>query len=245
MKKLIHEVRHLYQPTNNTCGYTALAILLSYYGKSYAPEELVGKVPQPKDAEGTTHGSVTAQLVDWCQTQGFQTHMYASDMYMLDLSWKDKSSKQIKTRLEEIGTKRRASLLDSHWTKVYVDAYIAMLGHGAELTVTPFITTKLLYALLKDGPVYTNICSTANSGKGRTINPGLRETKVDDVNGTVSTHSVVIYGNDEEGNFLVADPWDGLVTTEPEQMVLAIEAAQIECDNQIFVITDKDTGLPG
>lgn len=237
MKATAHKVTHHFQPTNNTCGYTALAILLSYYGKQYSPEELVSKVPQPKDAEGTSHGSVTAQLADWCQTNGYQTHMYVSDMYMLDLSWKNKSSAQIKQRLEEIGTKRKASLLDSHWTKVYVDAYVSLLDHGAQLTITPFITSKLLYELLQNGPVYANICSTANSGNGRTINPGLRETKADDLDGGVFTHSVVIYGNDENGNFLVADPWDGLVVTEPEQMVLSIEAAQIECDNQIFVIT--------
>jgi hypothetical protein len=239
MNKIQHKTTHYNQPTNNTCGYAALATLLSHYESSYKPEDLVSKVPQPKDADGTSHGSVTAQLADWCQTQGFQVHMYVSDMYILDLSWQNKSSKEIKARLEEIGTKRQASIMDSHWTKVYVDAYIAMLEHGAELTVKPFITTKLLYELVEKSPIYVNICSTANSGTGRAVNDSLRKKKVDDVHGSISTHSIVIYGNDEGGNFLVSDPWDGLVTIEAEQMVLAIEAAQIECDNQIFVIAEK------
>lgn len=236
MQAITHKVTHHYQPTNNTCGYAALAIFLSHYDMQYKPEELVGKVPQPKDAEGTSHGSVTAQLADWTQTQGFQVHMFVSDMYILDLSWKNKSSEQIKERLEQVKSRRKVPLMNSHWVNIYENAYLSMLNHGAEITVAQFITTELLYKLLKDGPVYTNICSTANSGNGRTVNPGLRETKVDDINGGVSTHSVVIYGNDEDGNFLVADPWDGLVTTEPEHMVLSIATAQIECDNQIFII---------
>ena len=237
MNKIIHQISHQYQPTNNSCGYTALAILLSHYGKSYKPEELIQKIPQPKDSEGTSHGSVTAQLVDWLQTEGYQIQMYASDLFILDLSWKDKSSQEIKDRLVEIRNARKIPIMDNHWTKVYVDAYIAMLDHGAQLTVVRFITTQLLYDLLKKGPVFANICSTAIDGIGRSLTEGLRELKYDDLNGEISTHSVVVYGHDEKGNFLVADPWDGLLSHSPEDMVLAIEAAQIECDNQIFVIS--------
>lgn len=238
MDKVQYKIVHYYQPTNDTCGYAALAILLSYYGKTYSPEDIGKMVPQPKDASGTSHGSVTAELAGWCQSQGFRARMYASDMYILDLSWQDKSSRKIKSRLEEIGMKRQISIMDSRWVKIYIDAYVAMIDLGTDLMVVPFITTKLLYELLRDGPIYANICSTANSGRGRTISqPGLRKTKIDDVNGIVSTHSVVIYGCDEDGNFLVADPWDGMTIVESERMVLAIEAAQIECDNQIFVVS--------
>jgi len=241
MKSITHKVEHHYQPTNNTCGYSALATLLSHYNKEYKPEELVNKVPQPIDSEGTAHGSVTAQLVDWCQSEGMQTHMYVSDPYVLDLSWKDMDSEQVKERIKKVGSSRKVPLLGDHWTKVYVDAYLSMLENGADLSVVPFIKSKLLYKLLEKGPIFANIGSTANSGNGRTINPSLRESVVDDVKGSISTHSVVIYGNDDRGNFLIADPWDGLVTIDPEQMVLAIQAAQIECDNQIFVISTDIT----
>ncbi len=236
MNKTRHQVTHYFQPTNNTCGYTALAILLSHYGKEIKPEELVDKVPQPKDADGTVFGSVTAQLAEWVQKEGLHVHMYVSDAYIVDLSWKNKSSKQIRDRLEQVKLKRSVPVMDKHWVGIYENAYLSLLDSGADLSVEQFITTKLLYRLLKDGPVYANICSSANSGKGRTLSKELRKDIQDDIAGRISTHSVVIYGNEENGDFLVADPWDGLVTTKPEQMVLAIEAAQIECDNQIFVI---------
>lgn len=236
MQSINYDVKHHYQPTNNTCGYTAHAILLSYYDREFSPEELVKRVPQPQDSEGTSHGSVTAQLVEWCQTQGLQTHMYASDLWILDLAWQDKKPEEIKEKLEAVRSTRKVPAMGIYWTTVYVDSYTAMINSGAKLTIKPFITTKLLYKLLDNGPVFANICSTASSGSGRTVNPGLREKKADDMKGTVSTHSVVIHGNDSSGNFLVADPWDGMVTFEPEHMVLAITAAQIECDNQVFVI---------
>ena len=236
MKKIIYQVNNYAQPTNNTCGYAALATLLSYYTKGYKPEELVNIIPQPKDSEGTSHGSVTSQLADWCQLEGFKTHMFTSDMYITDLSWKDKSSKQINERLEQVKYKRKVPIMDSHWVEAYENAYLSMLNNGVELTIVQFITTELLYKLLEEGPVFANICSSASTGRGRTISTELRTDKIDDLNGRISTHSVVIYGNNEDGDFLVADPWDGLMTVEPEHMVLSIEAAQIECDNQIFVI---------
>ena len=236
MKPTRHKITHHYQPTNNTCGYASLAVFLSFYGKEYTPEQLVDKVPQPKNEKGKPTGSVTTQLVDWVQSQGFQIHMYSSDCLVLDLSWQHMDSRQIIDRLKAVKATRHVPALGNYWTKVYIDSYISMLDGGSELSTVPFITTGLLYKLLKNGPIYVNVCATALNGKGRMVHPGLREDVADDTNGAVSTHSVVVYGNDDKGNFLVADPWEGLIEVESEKMVLAIEAAQIECDNQCFVV---------
>jgi hypothetical protein len=45
-----------------------------------------------------------------------------------------------------------------------------------------------------------------------------------------------MYGNDENGNFLIADPWEkpGRHVIEADVMVAAIGTAQLECDNQVF-----------
>jgi hypothetical protein len=241
MKKCLYDIKHVYQPTNDTCGYAALAILLSHYGTDITPAELVKQVPQPKDSSGVSRGSSTSQLAGWTQAQGFRVHMYASDMFILDLSWRDKNSKQIKQRLEEIKSQRTITILDDYWAKVYEESYITMLSQGVDLTVVQFIDTKLINKLLSRGPIYANISSTALRGKGRSrsfIVNGQRSSKLDDVNGRVSTHSTVIYGCDGKDNYLVADPWAGLIKVNAEHLVLAIEAAQIECDNQIFIITN-------
>lgn len=240
MQAISHKVTHTYQPTSNTCGYTALSILLSSYDISKTPEELVAEVPQPKDSAGTVFGSVTAQLVEWCQRQGLNTHMYTSDCLILDLSWQGLTTEQLIERLEAVRNVREVPAMGKEWCERYIDAYINMLKSGSKLDVVNFIKSKLLYKLLQQGPVFANICSTALRGKGRaisTVENGEHKDVLDDIKGKAGTHSVVIYGNDEDGNYLVADPWDGLVTIDPESMVCAIEAAQIECDNQCFVIT--------
>ena len=236
MKAVEYKVKHIYQPTNSTCGYASLAMLLSYYSINTSVEELTKKVPQPKDEKGEPAGSVTAQLVEWCQEQGLKTHMYSFDCEVLDLSWKDLSAKEVLAKLKTAHGKKVAPVFGKHWTDVYIDAYTDMLKAGSKLTIQPLVTTKLLYMLLEKGPVFANICSTASRGKGRTRNIDLRKSVVDDVNGSIWNHSIVIYGNDKDGNFLVADPWDGLMVMDPENMICSITAAQVECDNQCFVI---------
>lgn len=237
MKPIKHAIKHHYQPTNNTCGYAALATLLSHYGENLTPEELVKKVEQPKDAEGNPQGSVTAQLATWCQSNGYQVKMYVADMYILDLSWKGKSTQQIAESLKRVKSKRSNQLIDSHWVSVYEDAYLSMIGKGGELSVVQFITTDLINSQLKKGPVYANICSSAHTGKGRTKSTGLRKDRINDTDGSISNHGIVIYGIDNDGNYLISDPWDGLTSCTPEHLVLSIEAAQIECDNQILVVS--------
>ena len=236
MKETNHKVNHMFQPNNSSCGYTALAILLSYYGKNLTPEDLLRNIPQPVFKDGSPAGSITAQLVSWCQQSGFKTKMYTSDLFVMDLSYRDKTAEQIRDRLKEIHGKRDIPLLGEYWAKVYEEAYIKMIDGGADIEVVPFIKQSLLYELLANGPVFANICSTSLRGGGRTVSTDDRKAHQDDLKGNINTHSLVIYGNDEEGNFLVADPWDGLVVIDPETMVLAIEAAQIECDNQVFII---------
>lgn len=236
MKAIRHKVTHIYQPTNTTCGYTSVAMLLAHYGKTVTVNDLLKQVPHPKDEKGNQTGSVTAQLVAWCQGQGIKTHMYSFDCLVLDLSWKNLSTKEILAKLKAAKGKRDAIVFGRHWADIYIDAYIDMLEAGGTLTIRPLVTTKLLYKLLESGPIFVNICSTAKRGVGRTRDIGLRKSVVDDVKGDISTHSIVVYGNDETGNFLVADPWEGLIEIDPETMLCSITAAQIMCDNQCFVI---------
>lgn len=61
-----------------------------------------------------------------------------------------------------------------------------------------------------------------------------RKAIPDDINGSVGAHSVVIYGKDKAGNFLVSDPWHGLETVDAETMICGITLACIECDSQCF-----------
>lgn len=236
MKAISHKLTHVFQPTNNTCGYAALTMLMSHYGVKTTVDELLKEVPQPKNDAGETSGSVTAQLVTWVNRQGFATHMYTSEAEVIDLTWQDKSEKQLVAKLKSARGKKVAPVFGKHWTTVYIDAYLEMLKSGSKLTVVHLIRASLIYELLQKGPVFVNICSTVAVGNGRRKSVGIRKSVSDDIKGNISNHSIVVYGNDKDGNFLVADPWDGMIVMDPEKLVISIAAAQIECDNQIFVI---------
>jgi hypothetical protein len=242
MKAVAYEVTHYYQPTTNSCGYTALAILLSHYGITKTPEELLDAVPQPTNEDGKPVGSVTAQLATWCLNQGHTIDFFSFDFQITDLSWAGLDSQQLISKLKAVKDSRDvAGIGGKHWSRIYVEAYIAMLEAGGTLIINPHVTTKLLYDLLQKGPVYANICSLVSHNLGRQRYPdhSKRESVPDDINGIAGTHSIVIYGNDERGNFLVADPWEGMEVTDPETMLCAISAAEIECDSQCFQLSKK------
>src|SRR5258708_5678154 len=93
MKATQYTIKHIYQPTNSTCGYAALAMLLSHYGKNVSVDYLLSQVPHPKDEDGNNTGSITAQLAAWSQRQGFKVHMYSFDCLVLDLAWQNLSQK--------------------------------------------------------------------------------------------------------------------------------------------------------
>lgn len=237
MEATKHKITHYYQPTSNTCGYAALAILLSHYGQSKTPKEIVGLVPQPTDENGKPIGSITAQLAAWCVNEGYKVDFTSFDVLITDLSWQNLSNDELVAKLEQVKNVRDVSNVGGKvWSRIYAQAYIDLIKAGGNLNVSPHPTSKSLYELLQHAPVYANIAPSVVYGKGRsrTPEPDKRLDVPDDINGTVGTHSVVIYGNDTDGNFLVADPWHGLVVIPAETMLCGITAAQLECDNQIF-----------
>lgn len=238
MQATKHKITHYYQPTANSCGYAALAILLSHYDDSkLTPESLLSAVPQPIDESGKPVGSITAQLATWCLRQGYDLDFYSFDFQITDLSWRGLDAAALIQKLESVEDIRDvAGIGGKEWSKRYVRAYIDLMKTNGNLLIEPHVTSGLLYELLRHGPVFANICSYVTHGVGRQYYPNsTKRTSIpDDINGSVGTHSVVIYGNDEDGNFLVADPWDGLEIVNAETMICGITAASIECDSQCF-----------
>jgi len=239
MKAIKHQVKHYYQPTNDSCGYTALAILLSHYGRTVTPSQLIKAIPQAKPDGEDGYGSITSQLAAWCLTQGFQVDLTTFDFLIIDLEWsKLKRVDEIIKRLEAVRDVREVTSLGKGWSKVYIEEYIKYLKAGGKLIIKPHPTIDLLYKNLAKAPIFVNVCSKPLYGNGRMRYPGVRKAVLDDVHGMVGTHSVVVYGNTEDGSFLLADPWDGLTKVTPEALLCAIVAAEIECDAMYFQILD-------
>lgn len=239
MQVIEHKIIHTYQPTSTSCGYASLSMLLSHYDHIISTKELLSQVPQACDEEGKPVGSLTAQLAEWCLRQGFMVDFISFDLLITDLSWSGLNNEQLLEKLESVKEYRDVhSVGGKYWSKAYVQAYIDLIKSGGNLSVQPHVTSQLLYKWLETGPVFTNISSSVVHGTGRSQHPEPETSKrlsiPDDKSGTVGTHSVVIYGNDSDGNFLVADPWDGLEVVNVETMLCAITAAELECDSQCF-----------
>lgn len=212
MQAIEHKITHHYQPTSTSCGYASLSMLLSHYGHDISTNDLLRQVPQGKGESGEPVGSLTAQLAEWCVKHGFKVDFISFDFLITDLTWMGLGSDQLLEKLESIKNIRDVQNVGGkYWSQLYVQAYIDLIKSGGKLSVKPHVTTNLLYTMLKNGPVYANICASVVHGIGRQQYPEpntpKRLRKPDDIHGTVGTHSVVIYGNDKEGNFLVADPW--------------------------------------
>lgn len=214
-------------------------MLLSYYDEDFDVADISAKVPQVKNEKGENFGTINQQMATWCKSLGFDVVIYTADVQVIDQSWSKLSPTEVIERLEARKSGLKVPSLGDLWNTAYCQAYIEFIQSGGELHIVNAITSNLLYELLNKGPVLPSLSFDTLYGKGRASNIGEKETKPDDINGKAWNHSVVIYGNDDKGNFLVADPFEkpGRHVIEPDVMVAAIGTAQLECDNLVFQLT--------
>ena len=101
---------------------------------------------------------------------------------------------------------------------------------AARLVILPHVSSDSLYEKLRRGPIGVSVCTAPLYGHGRmsAALPGNEIT--DDLNGTIGTHSLVVYGYTASGDFLLADPWRGLTQVTRDALICAMTAAEIECD---------------
>jgi hypothetical protein len=236
VKSIKYDVTHYYQPTTKSCGYTALAILLSHYGIIKDPLDLANTIAEGRHME---FGSLTAEVAAWCRTQDLVVEFISFDFFITDFAWRGLGPRAILERLKAVIDHRDVPSLGKEVSHRYVQAYITLLEKGAELEILPHPTSKLLYEKLKDGPIYVNVCPKPLNGTGRMRTAMPHKDVPDEINGIIGTHSIVVYGNDEDGNFLIADPWNGLYSRPPETLLCSMAAAEIECDAQLFQIFKK------
>lgn len=217
-------------------------MLLSYYGKSLTPEDIVKSVPVIRSEHGEDWGTINQNLATWCLSLGYSVVMYSSDFQILDTSWKGMEKAGLLERLRAVKNHRNVVTLGKKFSEIYVQSYIDFINAGGELRVEQFITTPLLDSLLENGPVLACVCMNTYYGHGRQADGAALRTNVsDDTRGKLYNHSVVVHGKDDEGSYLIADPWatPGMYAVEPEKLVLAVQAAQIECDNLLFQVIPK------
>ncbi len=240
MKAIKHQIRHHLQPTGLSCGQTCVSMLLSHYGYDLSPKEVLEEMAGLRTDDGHEWGTVTPSLASLCIRKGFGATVYSFDCRITDHSWIDKSPEQILRRLKAIKKKRVIPTLGKNVTERFVQAYIDLLTAGGTLIIQPFVTEKLMDGLLKKGPFVTTVCMGAYYGKGRYRSTGLHKGVLDDVNGTIGTHFLVVYGKNAKGQYLIADPGrKEPALVDHDHLIGSIMAAQRDCENVLFQITDR------
>lgn len=242
MKARKHPIKHQYQTSPGNCSQTALSTMLSQFNNSYTVEEISKHVPVGTYNDETTSkheewGTINMELATWCVKQGFTVDLHTFDFQIIDLEWADLSKAKLLERLEAAEEVRDVYALGEENSKIYVRHYFDFLKAGGDLHIHPYVSTKLLYKLLDKGPILACVQANVFYNMGRYMNIGKTETTFDDLSGNLNDHAVVIYGNDEKGDFLVADPKmePGLITVDKEWLICAMTAASVE--NYIFTVT--------
>ena len=236
-----HEVKHFYQPTNHTCSQSAMASLLSFFDVNLTPEEIASKIPVNKNDKGEDWGTINQQLATWCLGEGFDVDIHTFDFEIIDLSWANLKKDELLERMKAAKSHREVPALGKAWSEIYMQSYIDFVEAGGELHIRPYVTTELLDELLTKSPLLHCICYNVLYGTGRSKDTGLRKAEPDDLDGKLTNHSIVIYGKDDNGNYLIVDPYKepGRHSIEPERLLASMTAAQMECDNLLFQLRRK------
>lgn len=221
MKAVSHEIEHVYQPTNISCGQSAVSMLLSAYGVRMDVRDVMKAIPMLKDDDGEEWGTFGVDLARYCMQRGFAATYVSFDCLLTDQAWSKFSPKTLRRKLS---VKRKpVPAIGKKLTASFLRSYENFLKERGELLIGPRLTSSSLYSQLKKGPVVALVTFGAMYGRG------------------TGTHFVVVYGNDAKGNFLVADPWEhpGRHVVEPERLVAAVMAGQMTCENGVFWIRKK------
>lgn len=239
MKSIEHKIQHYLQPTNSSCGYAALAMLLSFYDAKVSPEDILKAVPIIKNEQEEDLGSLSPELATWILGRDYAVDLYTFDFQIIDLSWANLSRDKVIERLETVKNIRNVPSLGRNMSERFIQSYIDFLRAGGNLRIKQNPTSELLINLLRKAPIFVNVSSHPLYNLGRLSYPEPGKNTADDVNGKITTHSLVIYGVTSDGNFLLADPWEGLSEVEPEVLLCGIMGAQIECDTMCFQVFEK------
>ena len=200
------------------------------------PEEIIAHVAVNKNDKGEDWGTLNQELATWCVKQGYSVKLCTADFQIIDLSWIGLPRDKLLERMEGAKGHRDVPSLGKEISRRYMQSYIDFVKAGGELRIVPYMSTALLDELLARGPIVASVAFSVLHTQGRVQYTGLRQTELDDIDGHLANHSIVVHGRDDAGNYLIADPWQepGSHTIEPERLLAAMSASQVECDNVLF-----------
>jgi hypothetical protein len=201
----------LEQPTETTCGPTALHAVYRYLGDEVDLDQLVTEVP-------SVHNGGTLAVMLGCHAlrRGYQARLYTYNLTMFDPTWFRPRRVELAERLvEQAQHKSDARLQEA------TRAYLEFLELGGSIRYEELTEALLQGLLARDLPVLTGLSATYLY---RSARERPWDDYPDDVAGQPVGHFVVLSGYDsEKRTILVSDPWGKNPLSKSRQYNISIE----------------------
>lgn len=211
------------QPTDESCGPTALDAVYRHYGEDFGVSALVAEV-------GTTiGGGTTAALLGIdALSRGFSATIRDFNPLLFDPSWDGFS-------VDRLYGKLSASAATSDGKKRHVlESYMTFIEAGGKIGLGPW-EPGILLEELRHGPAICGLCCNSLYRSPRDLYVDGK-CIVDDLRGEPCGHFVVADLADN-GRIAVHDPWDASVTVMDEsRLAVAILLGSLTFDGTVLAV---------
>jgi len=227
------------QPTDDTCGPTALHGVYRYWKDSISLNQVIAEVPSLQDG-----GTVAALLGTHALSRGYRAVLNTCDLRVFDPTWFQSTGKSLPAKQLHEKLIAQAKAKPNAKFRFVTEAYSGFLAAGGEIRFAP-PSNRLLTKILRRGtPILVGLSATF-------LYQAMRERREDcvddDVAGYPLGHFVVLHGYDPTQRIVhVADPYEGNPGFDSRRyevplarLVASILLGAITYDGNMLVIEPK------
>lgn len=190
------------QPTDDTCGPTALHGVYRFWKDPISLSQVIAEVPSLRDG-----GTVAALLGTHALRRGYQAVLHTCDLRVFDPTWFDVKGRSLPPAQLRAKLMAQAQAKPNEKFGFVTEAYTGYLAAGGEIRFN-VPSNRLLAKILRKGtPILVGLSATYLY---QTMRERRGDCQDDDIAGHPLGHFVVLHGyHPDERIAHVADPYEG------------------------------------
>ena len=190
------DIKILQQPDDVTCGPTSLQAVYNHLGYKISLKQLISEIEFLEDG-----GTLGVFLGIDALKRGFKATIHSYNLTLLDPTWSELSMPELKAKLELLHKAKHAPKL-----RKAIEAYIRFIDLGGTVAFSDLRAAMFEKYFKKGVPVLCGLSATYLYRSMREFTGADDKSVFDDIHGEPMGHFVVVYGIDENKQFMVADP---------------------------------------